>query len=102
MKAIPYVLAIIVAGGAAFFSISLSGKFEELQNIRLSTIAQNKEVTAKAEAADKNIKDEKALLVASQDKKEVQRMPVKLFGMISSQWPKNWTNVKRRKKNQKN
>ena len=71
MKAIPYVLAIIVAGGAAFFSISLSGKFEELQNIRLSTIAQNKEVTAKAEAADKNIKDEKALLVASQDKKEV-------------------------------
>lgn len=71
MKAIVYVIAIVVACGAAFFSFSHSGKFEELQKDRLTTIASNKEVTAKAEAADKNIKDEKALLVASQDKKEL-------------------------------
>ncbi len=71
MKAIPYFLAIIVAGGAAFFSFSVSGKFQELQKDRLTTISTNKEITAKAEAADKNIKDERALLVASQDKQEL-------------------------------
>jgi len=70
MKAILYVLAILVAGGAAFFSFSQSGKFQELQKDRLSTIATNKSVTADADVADKNIKDEKALLVASQDKQE--------------------------------
>lgn len=70
MKAILYVLAIVITGGAAFFSFSHSGKFQDLQKERLSTIASNKETTAKADAADKNIKDEKALLVASQDKQE--------------------------------
>ncbi|MEO5712663.1 MAG: hypothetical protein ABIT37_04170 [Luteolibacter sp.] len=71
MKAIPYFLAIIVAGGAAFFSFSVSGKFDTLQKDRLTTISTNKETIAKAEAAEKNIKDEKALLVASQDKQEL-------------------------------
>jgi len=71
MKAIPYFLAIIVAGGAAFFSFSVSGKFQDLQKDRLSTISTNKETIAKAEAAEKNIKDEKAFLVASQDKLEL-------------------------------
>ncbi len=71
MKAIPYFLAIIVAGGAAFFSFSVSGKFQNLQKDRLSTISTNKETVAKAEFAEKNIKDEKALLVASQDKQEL-------------------------------
>ncbi|MEO7101291.1 MAG: hypothetical protein ABI162_18205 [Luteolibacter sp.] len=70
MKAILYVLAIVITGGAAFFSFSHSGKFQDLQKERLSTIASNKEITAKADVADKNIKDEKALLVASQDKQE--------------------------------
>lgn len=70
MKAILYVIAILVAGGAAFFSFSASGKFESVQKDRLSTIATNKSVTADADVADKNIKDEKALLVASQDKQE--------------------------------
>ncbi len=70
MKAILYVLAIVVAGGAAFFSFSHSGKFEELQQERLSTIATNKSVIADAEVADKNIKDERALLTASKDKQE--------------------------------
>ena len=71
MKAIPYFLAILVAAGAAFFSFSHSGKFQDLQKERLSTIDSNKQTTAKADAADKNIKDEKALLVASQDKQEL-------------------------------
>lgn len=70
MKAILYVVAILAAGGAAFFSFSHQGKFETLQKDRLSTIAENKTVTADADVTDKNIKDEKALLVASQDKQE--------------------------------
>ncbi len=71
MKAIPYFLAIIVAGGAAFFSFTVSGKFQEIQKERLSTIETNKQTTAKADVADKNIKDERALLVAAQDKQEL-------------------------------
>jgi hypothetical protein len=71
MKAILYALAILVAGGAAFFSFSHSGKFEALEKDRVSTIGNNKAVTADADVADKNIKDEKALLLASQDKQEL-------------------------------
>jgi predicted RNase H-like nuclease (RuvC/YqgF family) len=70
MKAIPYFLAILVAGAAAFFSFSHSGKFQDLQKDRLATIDSNKSITAKADVADKNIKDEKALLVAAQDNQE--------------------------------
>lgn len=71
MKAILYALAILVAGGAAFFSYSHAGKFEALEQDRLATIKTNKEVTADADVADKNIKDERALLLASQDKQEL-------------------------------
>jgi hypothetical protein len=71
MKASLYALAILVAGGAAFFSFSHAGKFEALEQDRLLTIATNKQVTADAEVADKNIKDERALLRASQDKQEL-------------------------------
>lgn len=69
MKAILYVVAIVIACGAAFFSMKHSGKFEALEKDRTQTIANNKETTAKAEAAEKNIKDEKALLAASEEKK---------------------------------
>lgn len=76
MKAILYALAILVAGGAAFFSYSQSGKFQDLQKTRVSTIANNKEVTDKTDVADKKIKDEKALLAASQDKQESLKQSV--------------------------
>lgn len=76
MKAILYALAILVAGGAAFFSYSQSVKFKDVQNTRLSTIANNKEVTDKTDVADKKIKDEKALLAASQDKQESLKQSV--------------------------
>lgn len=84
MKAIPYFLAIIVAGGAAFFSFSVSGKLEKLQKDRLSTISSNKETVAKAEAAEKNIKDEKALLVASQDKQELVNQSISTIKATNS------------------
>ena len=70
MKAILYVVAILAMGGAAFFAFSQSGKFTEKQKERLSTIADNKSTISKAEGAESEIKKEKALLVASQDKQE--------------------------------
>ena len=68
MKAILYVVAIVVACGAAFFSMTHSGKFEAIEKDRTETISKNKETITKAEAADKNIKDEKAKLASSQEK----------------------------------
>ncbi len=68
MKAILYVVAILVACGAAFFSLKHSGKFKALEQDRAEVIVKSKETTDKADAADKNIKDEKVLLAASQEK----------------------------------
>lgn len=68
MKAILHIVAILVAGGAAFFSFSHSGKFADLEKDRLGTINTNKEVTASADAAETEIKKEKDLLTASQEK----------------------------------
>ncbi|MBC7979255.1 MAG: hypothetical protein H7Y36_01675 [Armatimonadetes bacterium] len=70
MKFIFPILAIIICGGAAFFTISQSGKFEKVQTERLEAIATNKSVTAKADVADKNITDEKALLETSKNNLE--------------------------------
>lgn len=70
MKAISYIVAILVAGGAAFFSLDHKGKFEELQKVRLSTIESNRSVTADTSVANTNIKDERAQLVAAQDKQD--------------------------------
>lgn len=68
MKAILYVVAILVACGAAFFSMQHSGKFQALEKDRVNTIAKNKETTDRADGTDKNIKDEKAKLATSQEK----------------------------------
>lgn len=70
MKAILYVVAILVAGGAAYFTLEHSRKFEELQTIRIKTIADNKNVSANADGTEKELKDEKAVLGASQQKRE--------------------------------
>ncbi len=68
MKAILYVVAIVAACGAAFFSMKLSSKFGALEKERAAVIEKNTEVTAKADGADKNIKDEQAKLAASKEK----------------------------------
>lgn len=68
MKAILYVVAILVAGGAAFFSFSLSNKFKDLEKDRISTISSNKQTTASADGADADIKKLRAELAASQEK----------------------------------
>lgn len=71
MKSIFYGVAILVACGAAYFSFDLSNKFKALQEDRLATIADNKKTTALAEAADTDIKKERALLVSSQEKRDL-------------------------------
>ena len=68
MKATVYVLAILAACGAAFYSSTLSNKFQALEKERVDLLDANKKVTAEADAADKEIKDQKAVLLASTEK----------------------------------
>jgi len=70
MKAILYVVAILAAGGAAFFTLEHSKKFETLQKDRISTIKMNKDVAANADATEKDLKDEKAVLAKADQKRE--------------------------------
>jgi hypothetical protein len=76
MKAILYVVAIVVACGAAFFSFSLSSKFAELEKDRIGTIDTNKQTTASAEAADSDIKKQRAVLAASNEKQALLEQSV--------------------------
>ena len=70
MKAILYVVAILVAGGAAYFTLEHSRKFDELQKDRLKTIKTDKEVSANADVKEKELKDAKAELASSEQKRE--------------------------------
>ena len=70
MKSIPYIVAILAAGGAAFFSISFSGKFKKVQQTRLETIANHKQTSSDAEGLEKKLSDLKAALAAIAVKKE--------------------------------
>lgn len=69
MKAIFYSVAIAAACGAAFLSYNQSNKFKALEADRLATIETNKQTTASADAADTEIKKERALLASSVEKK---------------------------------
>lgn len=70
MKAILYIVALLVTGGAAYFTLEHSRKFEELQQVRLKTIADNKAVSANADVKEKELKDERGVLAAAETKRE--------------------------------
>jgi myosin heavy subunit len=70
MKAILYVVALLVIGGALYFTLEHSRKFAELQQDRLKTIADNKTVSANADVTEKDLKDERAVLATSEQKRE--------------------------------
>jgi predicted nucleic acid-binding Zn-ribbon protein len=70
MKAILYVVSILVVGGAAYFTLEHSRKFEVVQKSRLQNIATNKEVSANADVKEKELKDAKAELETSKTKRE--------------------------------
>lgn len=70
MKAILYVVAILAIGGAAFFTLEHTKKFEALEKDRLATIATNKEVSANAAATETDLKDERDVLAKAEQKRE--------------------------------
>ena len=67
MKFIFPILAIFVCLGAAYFTWTQSEKFSEVQSARIEAIDTNKVVSAKADAADANIKKEEGLLGEAKD-----------------------------------
>lgn len=71
MKAILYILAILVTCGAAYYSFDHSVKFKDQQKLRLDAIATNKVVTATAEGTEKELKDEQGVLKTVKDEREV-------------------------------
>ena len=71
MKAILYILTILVAAGAIFFTVTHSKKFDALQKDRLQTIATNKTVTADAAATETELKKETEALVAAKQSCDV-------------------------------
>lgn len=71
MKPILYIVAIVFAFGAAFFSINQSRKFKALEEDRQATIVAKGQTEADLAVADKDIKEEKKKLVESQEKQEL-------------------------------
>jgi hypothetical protein len=76
MKAIIYVVAILVSGGAAYLSLDQSKKFETLEGARLETIDKNKKVTADSLVTNQKIKSERDLLNASKERQELMTQSV--------------------------
>ena len=70
MKAILYILAILVAGGAIVSTRIYSSKFEAFQKERGNLIAETKAVTANASVKEKELADEKAIVAATEKKRE--------------------------------
>jgi hypothetical protein len=77
MKAILYVVALLVIGGALYFTLEHTRKFEELQGKRKETIETNRKVSANADATEKLYKDEMAVLKESEDKRALLTESVK-------------------------
>ncbi len=70
MKAILYVVALVVALGAGYFTLEHSRKFGELEVVRLKTIADNKAIAANADVKENELKKEKDGLSAAQQQSE--------------------------------
>lgn len=70
MKAILYVVAIIAAIGAIYFTLGHTRKFEELEKDRLTTIQKNKDTSARADGTEKDLSKERGVLAAANTKRE--------------------------------
>lgn len=69
-KAIAYVVAILILGVAAYFTLEHNRKFEELEKFRLKTIASNVAVSANADAKETELGRAKEELTAAQQARE--------------------------------
>lgn len=76
MKATFYVVAILAACGAGFFSFNQSSKFQNIVKVYDDTVKTHATTTAELTNTDKNITEEKALLAASQEKQELLNQSV--------------------------
>jgi len=71
MKVALYVVALLVAAGAAYFSFELSQKLEEQQGQRTVATDTNRTVTANADATETDLANERTALAAAQQAKAV-------------------------------
>ncbi len=85
MKFVFPILAILVCGGAAFFSFTQSEKFQENQDARLLAISTNKSVTASADKADIEIEEEERLLAESKKNLAIVTASVESLKATSNQ-----------------
>jgi uncharacterized phage infection (PIP) family protein YhgE len=85
MKFVFPILAILVCGGAAYFSFTQSEKFQEYQDARLLAISTNKSVTASAEKADTEIDEERKLLEESKKNLDIATASVENLKATANQ-----------------
>lgn len=71
MKPIFNILAIGASCAGIFFSLNLSKKFDEQQQKRVATLEEERTTAAKADATDKENKDESAVLASVKDKRSI-------------------------------
>jgi predicted RNase H-like nuclease (RuvC/YqgF family) len=71
MKAILYIVALLVAGGACYYTLEHARKFEVVQENRLATIKERDAVLANAYVKEKELKDEREVLVASKESRDI-------------------------------
>lgn len=69
MKAILYIVAILTAGGAAYFSLQNASNFKAQQKARLDFIEQNRNVTASADDTEGKYAEEQAAVKTAQEKR---------------------------------
>ena len=70
MKAILYVVAILVLGGAAYFTLEHKNKFDQLETVRRDTDSKNNAVAANVSAKETELKKAKEELGAAEQKRE--------------------------------
>ncbi len=71
MKAIVYAVALVFFGAAIYFTLEHNRKFTELEQVRLKTKADNRTVTANAEAKEAELRKLEEELADAQQKREV-------------------------------
>ena len=92
MKAIIYAVALVFFGAAIYFTLEHKRKFTELEQVRLKTKADNRQVTANAEAKEAEFRKLQEDLADAKQKREVASTALelatnegsKLEGQVSS------------------
>lgn len=74
MKAILYVVAILILGGAAYFTLEHKRKFVEVDAVRVKAVSDNKAVSANADAKEAELKKvNEEIAIKAQKREEVSQ-----------------------------